>query len=259
MNPPEDDGPIDAYLDQLLGEPSTRRPRELRRLLAEAEAHLRDDAAAAESEGASPAEAERLAVARFGSSHDLAAADAARLRPLSAVVRQCLVSGLLLGGIGGLAVGASGLVAAVIREVAGSRALVDVGSGQLLSAKDCTRWLALDPAAQTCHQAAVTDWADETVFYRLALGLVGALCVLAYYWFRRRASAGEVLPTAVTDTLAVALFGAAALGTLVLGLNAMLTSSGHGSGQWLSATPVALALAVVFGTRLLEDLRRRAA
>jgi hypothetical protein len=257
-----DEGPIESYLDQLVGELSTQRPRELRRLLAEAEAHLRDDAALAETGGASRAEAEQLAVDRFGSSRDLVSAEDGRHRmPLLAVFRQCLVSGLLLGGLGGLAVGVSGLIAAVIRGVAGSRALVDVVPGTVLSAQDCNRWHALDPAAQTCREAAVADWANETVFYRLALGIVGGVCLLAYFWLRRRTSAPrhrDILPTTVINTLAVSFFGAAAAWTLVLGLDAVRISSGHGAGQWLSATPVALAAAAVFGVRLLGELRERA-
>lgn len=35
-----------------------------------------------------------------------------------------------------------------------------------------------------------------------------------------------------------------------------VVSSGHASGQWLSAAPVALGLAVVFGLRLAHELRQ---
>ena len=40
-----------------------------------------------------------------------------------------------------------------------------------------------------------------------------------------------------------------------LGVDALIVSSGHGAGQWLSAAPVALAAGLGFGLRLLRDIR----
>jgi hypothetical protein len=173
------------------------------------------------------------------------------------VIRQIAVSALLLGGIGAVAVGLSGILAAAIGAVAGTRTLVDVAPGQALSASDCARWLAGDPVG-SCRDAAVADWAAETVVYRIAAGVLGVVCLLVYVGLRRRGMRNGrwvALPTAVTDTIAVTLFAAAGLGTLGLGVEAIAGSSGHGSGQWLSAAPVALAATAVFGLRLLRDLR----
>jgi hypothetical protein len=39
-----------------------------------------------------------------------------------------------------------------------------------------------------------------------------------------------------------------------MGIDALAVSSGHGAGQWLSAAPVALAAAVIFGIRLVRDI-----
>lgn len=249
------DSPIEVYLDEMVASLSVRRPRQLRHLLAETEAHLRDDADELQSQGLSAQRAEALAVARFGPARELVAADDTRFAlPLPAVIRQTVITGLLLAGIGGLAVGVSGLIAAVVRAVAGSRALVDVAPGQALSAADCARWLAADPGAGSCRNAAVADWAAETVFYRLAAGLLGAVCVLAYVWLRRRGGWNE-LPPAVSDTVALTLFAAAGVWTLAMGIDAFSVSAGNGSGQWLSAAPVALVAAAVFGWRVLTDLR----
>jgi hypothetical protein len=252
-------GPVEQYLDELVAALSTRRPRQLRHLLAETEAHLRDDAEAAMAEGLSVEEAESLAVSRFGPARELAAADDARMAtPLRVVVRQVATTALLLSGIAGVAIGVSGALAALIRAVAGTRALVDVAPGQALSAGDCARWLAADPGAGSCRDAAVADWAAETVVYRIAAGVLGLLCLLAYRRLRRRAVDSErwpVLPATVTNTIALTAFGAAGVWTLGLGVDAFAVSSGHGSGQWLSAAPVALLAAAVFGLRLLGDLR----
>lgn len=251
--------PIDGYLDELVTALSTRRPRQLRALLAETEAHLRDDAEAAMAQGLSAERADALAVARFGPARDLVVADDDRLEtPLCVVVRQIAATALLLGGAGALAVGVTGALAALLRLVAGPRFLVDVAPGQALSGADCARWLAAEPGAVDCHSAAVADWAAETVFYRLAAGVLGALCLVAYLALRRRGVRHgwwAVLPTTVTNTIALTLFGAAGLGTLGLGVNAIAVSSGHGSGEWLSAAPIALVAAAVFGLRLLGNLR----
>jgi hypothetical protein len=255
--------PIEQYLDELVTALSTRRPRQLRHLVAETEAHLRDDAEAAMADGLSVEEAEALAVSRFGPARELAAADDARMAtPLGVVVRQVATSAVLLGGIAGVAIGVSGALAALIRALAGTRALVDVAPGQALSAGDCARWLAADPGAGSCRNAAVADWAAETVVYRLAAGLLGLLCVIVYTRLRRRAAGSNrwpVLPATVTNTIALTAFGAAGVWTLGLGVDAIAVSSGHGSGQWLSAAPVALSAAAVFGLRLLGNLRRGAA
>lgn len=253
--PERGDSPVETYLDELVASLSVRRPQQLRHLLAEAEAHLRDDADDLMSQGHSPERAEALAVARFGPAHDLVAADDTRFTlPLRVVFRQTVITGVLLAGIGGLAVGVSGLIAAVVRAVAGSRALVDVAPGQALSATDCARWLAADPGAGSCRNAAVADWAAETVVYRIAAGLLGAVCVLAYVWLRRRGERA-VLPPAVGNTVALTLFAAGGVWTLAMGVQTFSVSSGEGSGQWLSASPVALVAAAVFGWRVLRDLR----
>jgi len=55
-------------------------------------------------------------------------------------------------------------------------------------------------------------------------------------------------------TVAIVIFGVSGAWMAGLAVDAMAVSSGHGSGQWLSAALVALAAASVFGTRLLRDL-----
>ena len=67
------------------------------------------------------------------------------------------------------------------------------------------------------------------------------------------------LPRAVSDTVAVTGFAVGALLTLVLGWNAVVTAAGHGSGQWFSASIVALIAAVIFTVRLVFGLRQATA
>jgi hypothetical protein len=257
------DSPIEAYLDELVQGMSTRRPRELRYLVAEAEAHLRDDAEHGVAAGLAPQQAEIEAVKRFGPACAVVAAEHRRLAtPLGTMLRAGAASALLLGAVAAIAVGVSGLVAEVIRLVGGSRVLVDVAPGRTLSAADCARWLRLDSGAANCRDAAVADWANEVVGYRIALGLLGIVALAGYFVLRRhrvRQGRWTTLPAAVSDTIAVSLFGAAGVWSLGVGVGDVVTASGHGSGQWLSAAPVALAAAVVFGVRLIRDVDLAAA
>jgi hypothetical protein len=213
--------------------------------------------------GASELAAQTAAVQRFGPVGELVAAEQRRQVPApAAVAGQVVATAWLLGAIAAVAVGVSGLIAEVVRLVAGIPVLVDVAAGQGLAAVDCTRWLAADPTAATCRDAALSDWAAEVVGYRVALGLLGVIALLAYPAMRR-IRFGRVdmsghgglgrLPAVVSDSIAFTGFALAAGGTLILGVNAVVTASGHGSGQWFNATPVALGVAAVFGWRLLRD------
>ena len=255
MKPGSDaDSPLEAYLDSLVAALADRAPRELRGMLAEAEAHLHDDVDAATARGVPRHQAELDAVARFGPVADIAAAERTRSRPsLRFVFGELARTAVLLAGVGAVAVGISGVVAAIIRGIGGARALVDVAPGQQLTPADCARWIALRPAA-SCHAAAVADWADETVYYRIAFGVLGVIALLVHRRLRR---GGEAQPSrlvaTVRDTVGLTAFSLAAAATLALGLRA--SERGGGAGQWLSATPVALACALAFAVLLTRDLR----
>jgi hypothetical protein len=254
---PDADSPIEVYLDQLVRELSTRRPRDFREMLAEAEAHLRDDAALGVAQGLSERDAELQAVARFGPAAALATAEQQRTRvPYRVLVGQVVSSAVVLGGVGALAVGLSGLLAAALRLVGGAPFVVDSAPGQRLAPADCTRWLSLDHAAHSCHDAAIADWINEVVWYRVAIGVLGLVAVGAFMLLQRRTSRRVVLlPRAICDTVAVTLFSGAALWTAGMGVDLVIIDSGHGSGQWFSAALVAVPAAAIFGTRLARTLR----
>jgi hypothetical protein len=258
-DPDDPDSPIESYLDELVAGLSTRQPRELRHLVAEAEAHLRDDATAGMAAGQSCHAAELAAVERFGAASELAAAERRRLvTPLWALARQFVLTAVVLGGVGAMAVGASGALSALIERIAGARVVAAPLSSQLLSAGDCARWLGLDHSAHTCRAAATADWVNEVIWYRLALGVLGAVALAVFVMARRRSRtvrSWSLLPPAISDTIAATLFCLAGVWTLGLGIDAIAVSSGDGSGQWLSAAVVALVAAGIFGVRLIRDLR----
>ena len=254
------DSPIESYLDELVTRMPAEQPRALRQLLAETEAHLRDDAARAIVEGASPLDAEVDAVRRFGPVPGMVAAEQRRFTAsLSTVVRQIASTAWLLASIGAIAVGVSGIIAGVFERAAGAAALIDVRPGNVLSSADCARWLANDPSARDCRAAALHDWVGEVVVYRVMFGLLGVAALAVFFLLRRRWSRlhkWSMLPPLVSDTIATIAFAIGAIWTLGTGIDTLAIGPGTGYGQWFSAALVALAAAVLFGIRLVRDLQR---
>ena len=249
--------PIEDYLDELLVA-STGDPRQVRSLLAETEAHLHDATAEGMANGLDRVDAEREAVSRFGSVYEIA--DGERRRetvPTRLLVRDSVLSGLWLGSIAAVAVGLTGVIAAVLGGLWGSRFLVDSPTTHDLTASSCASWLA-HATTDNCARAALADWSFETVGYRLAFGLVGVVGLGLWVGLRRRASrtgGSASLPAAVIDTIGALSFCVAGFWLTGMGIDALAVSSGHGAGQWLSAAPVALALGAVFAWRLFNALR----
>jgi hypothetical protein len=249
--------PIDRYLDGLFLEVRRLPARDARGLLAEAEAHLRDAADEAERGGLCREDAEALAVERFGPAGAIVRAE--RRRSVGSIARSAALSAWVLGSVGAVAVGVSGALALAMRLagasdtfLAGSRSTAHLG------AADCARWLRGYPQASSCAQAAVHDWAWETVTYRIAFGVLGVCGLAGYHFARRRWSRLQrwrSLPPAVADTIAATLFTAAAIVTTALAGSALVSNGGGGAGQWLSAAPIAAVAAVAFGLRLVRTLR----
>jgi hypothetical protein len=252
-------GPIDTYLDELVSRLSTRRPRQLRSMLAEAEAHLRDDADTGVAAGLSRHHAEAAAVARFGPAELIAVAERDTWRaPVAVIARQFIGSATLLGGIAAIAVGISGLAALLVRGLSSARFLVDTPTTSVLTPSNCARWLGTNNVTSPvpeCRTAAINDWVSEVIGYRLAAGVLGVIVVLLVVVVRRRRGGVAQLPALVTDTIAAAAFTVAGVWLLATGVDAIVVSHGDGAGQWLSAAPVALAAAAVFGLRLIHDLQ----
>nr|MDQ6927394.1 permease prefix domain 1-containing protein [Actinomycetota bacterium] len=178
------ESPIERYLDDLFVELRRTSPRDARSLLSETESHLRDAAEEAERNGIDPIDAENDAIRRFGHARQIAAGD--RNRGRIDVVRALVVSAWSLGALGAIAVGASGVVAGVMRLAGASNEFMAGGrSTAKLSPSDCARWLSGYPHAQSCRQAALDDWAWETVGYRIAFGVLGLLALGLFVFARR--------------------------------------------------------------------------
>jgi hypothetical protein len=250
---------VEEYLDQLYSK-LRGSPRQGRRLLAEAEDHLRQGVDEGLAGGLTLREAQEHAVSSFGSvrAHDT------RLRrlPGAAVLADLVMSGWKLGSIGLLAVGASGLVVAAMNVIFGRSFVAAVGPGIRLPAASCRYWLHIWPGAHSCAQAYMFESSSDAVSLRVGAGLLGLLLLGGYYLARRRGWSTGVLPDGFTPTIAVSLYGVAGLGLAWLGAmngGGLVTVRGiAGPGWYLSGAIVALAMAGGYGWQLRGTLLRHA-
>jgi hypothetical protein len=256
--------PIESYLDQLLGH-LRGSAHDVRRILSETEEHLRDATAELEAAGASEEEAQRRAVERFGHPRTVARRFSAGLAPIppAAVAAELARAAVLLGGVGLVAIGASGLVAELLGRLFGPAFMAGDLPGVTYTAQRCAEFLEYFPDAGSCAQAAALHHWGEVVEYRVAGGVVGALVLGAYLLWRRRPDRQDprylgVLPDGFSATVATSLYGVAATALALLSLDSFLVADGDGTGQWLSAAIVAAAMAAVHGVSLYRIVLTRA-
>lgn len=259
--------PIEDYLDQLHAG-LRGSPRRGRRLLAEAEDHLRQGVADGLAAGLGEREAQEAAISSFGSVRAVVRAHQIRQHRLPglAVLADLVMTGWKLGAIALIAVGASGAVAAVMNRLLGRAFTGRVAPGTRLPAAGCRYWESIWPHAHSCAQAYMLESSSDAVTLRGAAGLAGLLLLAGYVLARRVARRHGwwqgVLPEGFAPTVAVSLFGAAGLGlswmALMRGAGPSPAGGIAGPGFYLSGALIALAMAAVFGWRLREVLLRHA-
>jgi hypothetical protein len=254
---------IEHYLDRLLAR-LRGSARDVRRILAEAEEHLRDATAEAMAAGMDEREAQREAIARFGDPRTVARRFSARLAPVPtwAVVTELARSATLLGAIALVAIGASGLIAELFGQVFGARFVSGDLPGSTYTPERCAEFLEYFPRAGSCARAAELHHWGEVVQYRVAAGVLGLLVLGGYALWRRRRREPRylgVLPDGFSATVATTLYGAAAAGLLLQSIGGLVFAKGVGDGQWLSGGVVALVMATVYGASLYRTILARGA
>ncbi len=258
---------IEDYLDQLYAG-LRGSPRRGRRLLAEAEDHLRQGVAEGVAAGLSERAAQEAAISGFGSVRAVVRAHQVQRQhvPGLAVLADLVMSAWKLGSIGLLAVGASGLVVAAMNALFGRSFVGAVAPGTTLPAAGCQYWLSIWPHVHSCAQAYMLESSSDAVTLRGAAGLLGLVLLAGYLLARRLAArrgwAPGVLPDGFTPTIAVSLFGAAGLGLAWL---ALMHGGGPtpiggitGPGCYLSGAIVALVMAAAYGRSLHRTLIQHA-
>jgi hypothetical protein len=255
---------IEGYLDRLLGH-LRGSAHDVRRILAETEEHLRDATAELVAAGVSEEEAQRRAIERFGDPRAVARRFSARLAPVPPTVVAAELAGtaLLLGGVGLVAIGVSGLVAELLGRLLGAGFVAGDLPGLTYTPQRCAEFLEYFPDAGGCEQAAALHHWGEVVEYRVAVGVLGLLVLGAFLLWRRgrggrRPEYLGVLPDGFVATVATSLYGLAAAVLALEGLDALLVAGGDGAGQWLSGTVVALAMASRYGISLYRTVLTRA-
>jgi hypothetical protein len=241
----EDDAPIEVYLDELLAA-LRGTARDVRRSVAECEGHLRESVERRIAAGGSPQEAAAQALEAFGSVREVSTRFNRAHRP--AAVRA-LAPGLLLQtwrltAVGLLAIGISGVIAWLTAMVAGTSAVFADAPGTHYGAGACAHYLAVQPTAKSCAAAALLEGRDDALIQRWAAGVLGLVLLAASFWWQRGRAAGRQpldlrIPAAL---IGVTAFGAAGIGLTGYGIDRAVINTG--SGQWISAGSVALAVAV---------------
>jgi hypothetical protein len=181
---------------------------------------------------------------------------AARLLPAD-LLRDLFVSLWLLGSIGLLAIGASGLLAGAF----GAGFVAGDMPGVTYTPARCADFERLHPESSDCTAAAIAHHYDEVVEYRVAAGVLGALSLAL--WFGLRATLREnertsTLPRTFTSTVGASVFGVAALALLGLSLMQVLFRYANQTGALLSGGIVSGVVAIYFAGTLLRELRAEA-
>ena len=253
--------PIDDYLDvlmlRLLDDPSRNEDdvAAIRRAVAESEDHLRETQRAAMDDGGGDVTAAQLAVDGSGRSTRSPAgsvkpAPAAPTSPSVPVVRSLW----LMGGIGLVAIGVSGVVASILG--------CGVGTGFVSADLPGVTYTAAAMRPVRRAGARATRRANKPPSRTTSAKwcstasppACSALLVLVAYsaWIflaRRTGRSTSLIPTTWFEAVGTAIFGVAAAALLLVSVGQELSGPAAGTGQYLSAGIVSLAVA--------EHLRRR--
>jgi len=222
-------GPTDEYLSQLRASLRTR-PAETSRILAEAEDHLRESAAAGLRAGMTEAAAQQAAISAFGPVRAVARAHQTRRARAAAVLGGCAMTSWKLAGLLLLASGICDLV--ILAEI-----------------RLTMNGVRLAPGAGAASLA-------DPVLRDIAVGMAGLLllagCRLARRFRRRGAGAAPAGTAGYFPLAAVIFFSAVTLAQILL-----IIAGAHVGGLPVIAT---LALAIGYAIRMRRTLspRRRA-
>ncbi len=241
---------IEEYLDELLAR-STGPAAEIRRLLVETEAHLRDAADAEIEAGADAAAAEARAIERFGSPRAVASAAHRAQRPF--LLAALAAAGIRMAAAGLAAVGVSALLARLLAVLAGRTFVYGLPSGAAVSSRDCAHWLTVHPAAASCARAAGLENAADTLSFHVGGAVVG-LVILGFATVVSRRWPRAAIPD-VVPAMGLTLFGVTAGAMLLAGYWNLYVPGLWGRGMWLAEGATALAVALGYAAALAKRLR----
>lgn len=177
------------------------------------------------------------------------------------LLRQLFGRTVVLGAVGLVAVGLSGVLAAVAGRVFGASWVAGDPPAVRYSATRCRDFLEYVPRARSCEQAATVHHFAEVVDYRIAAGLVGAFILAACTYLMRRSSRWlqtDELPVAFDATIATVLFAAGGLWLIGYGMDQTVLGY-RGAGFYLTGGVVAAVFTVVAANRFVRSVLPRKA
>ena len=238
-------------------------PGEAELIVAEAGDHLRETVAVGLAAGMTEREAQEAAISAFGSvravvrAHESTPGRLVKGRTAAAVLGDMFLAAWKLAGLGLVAVGASGLVVALMNATLGRVFTGQAPARVRFPAADCAYWMRLWPGAPTCGAAHMLEASSDAVVLRVAAGIVGVALVEAYailrYVQQRRGWGPAVLLAGYFPALATCVFGAGALWLALAQLTGFTVD--QGPGTYLSGAIVAAAVAFGYGVRARPAIR----
>ena len=238
-------------------------PGEAGLIMTEARDHLRENVAAGLAAGLTEREAQEAAISAFGSvravvrAHESVPGHLLKSRTTAALLGDMFLAAWKLASLGLIAIGASGLVVALMNATLGRAFTGQAPAGARFPAADCAYWMRLWPGASTCGGAHMLEASSDAVVLRIAAGIVGVALLEAYviarYVLRRRRLGPAVLLAGYFPILAACVFGAGALSLIVSQLTGFAVSEGPGS--YLSGAIVAAVVALGYGVRARPAIR----
>jgi len=253
---------IDAYLAELRA--SLRAtPAEAKLVAAEAEDHLLQTTAAGLAAGLTRREAQEAAISAFGSvravvrAHESTPGNLVRGRTPEAVLGDLFLGSWKLAGIGLIAVGASGLVVALMNVMFGRAFTGQAPAGVTFPKAKCAYWMAGWPGTHTCAVAHMLEASSDGVVLRIGAGIMGLALLEAYaiarYLLRRRGQGRAVPLAGYFPVLAACVFGAGALALVLAQLTGFTVT--EGPGAYLSGAIMAALVAAGYGVRARRVFR----
>jgi hypothetical protein len=248
---------VDALLDDLF-DALAGTGRAGRRALAEAEDHLRTATAEGMARGLSEDQAEADAVRRFGEPRAIASAIRTAQLGIAGIARAAFVGAWLVGGLGLVALGPSGLTSEVLGRALGAGFVAGDASGVTYTPQRCADYFEYFPNAASCGDAAALHHWGEVVMNRVAAGVLGLLALLVLYVARRTVLRGPAwrLPSPYVASVLLAIF--ASVGALLTGVSVLSMAFGQtsGVGAGLADGAVSAIAALAVAGWLLRRLRR---
>jgi hypothetical protein len=147
--------------------------------------------------------------------------------------RRVALSLLLIGGVGGVAIGLAGILGLMVRALWGPAAIATAYAADSYTAAECRQWQAAAPTAHGCVDVTTAVHASHYVMDTLACGMIGVLALVLYVPLQRRWSLpgrlGELFDLELLVGAAAAAVVAAIF--LVRGVHTALVTHDNGVGQ----------------------------